>query len=338
MLLSLLWSVEVQKSLRGLERQLPFLIMPLAFWMMPKLSRTVFMKILWAFSAGLALMALVLIGYSASLYVQGRTFGVFQYHFLVSPLDLNAIYVSVMVSLSFLFMIFYGKRKLLNYGIIVVLGLFLWLLSSKNIILITSAALFFGVLLRGKYSSKQFMVLITAVAVVGALVLYSPVKRRWNNERHSDFKEALTAQSFGILYPWTGTSLRVFQGRMFYELLQENDTWLTGFGVNAAQDKLAEQQNRYNVYCGYNEYNFHNQYLQTFAELGIFGFLIVCGMLLLLFQNYRKQKELMALFLGLVLFSIFLTETYIWRQRGMIHFLVLFLLLFKIIPSQKTAL
>ena len=94
----------------------------------------------------------------------------------------------------------------------------------------------------------------------------------------------------------------------------------TGFGVNAAQDKLAEQQNRYNVYCGYNEYNFHNQYLQTFAGIGHFGFLIVCGMLLLLFQNYRKQKELMALFLGLVLFSIFLTETYIWRQRGMIHF------------------
>ena len=55
------------------------------------------------------------------------------------------------------------------------------------------------------------MVLITAVAVVGALVLYSPVKRRWNNERHSDFKSAY-AQSFGILYPWTGTS-KGFSGK-----------------------------------------------------------------------------------------------------------------------------
>ena len=76
------------------------------------------MKILWAFSAGLALMALCVDWIFGIPLCSGKDLWCFQYHFWF-PIDLNAIYVSVMVSFVVLIHDFYGKRKLLNYGIIV---------------------------------------------------------------------------------------------------------------------------------------------------------------------------------------------------------------------------
>ena len=68
---------------------------------------------------------------------------------------------------------------------------------------------------------------------------------------------------------------------MFFEFLQEENIFWTGFGLNASYKKLEEKGIHYNVFQGNNEVegyqkkNFHNQYIQIFAELGVFGFLII---------------------------------------------------------------
>ena len=58
------------------------------------------------------------------------------------------------------------------------------------------------------------------------------------------------------------------------------------------KDSLIKQNNGYAAAFEY-KYNFHNQYLQTFAEIGIFGFIVLFGLfftiVLMFLKNLRHQ-------------------------------------------------
>ncbi len=328
MVISLLWSINLDKSLRGLERQIFFLLIPLSFILMPHISRKVLLHSLYVFAVSLAVYCLLFTIYAGILVVSNEDNSVFYYHTLVAPLELNAIYISTMTSLSLLYIIFYRKRTLINLALIGILIVFLMLLTSKNIILITAVAALIGWGMTKKFKLKSLVVLVVFGLIV--LLFNTPLKKRWDTEFNSDIKEVITCDGFHKFYPWTGTTLRIFQARIFYELIQEKDVFFTGFGINASQEQVAEKQKYYQLWKGYNVYNFHNQYIQTFAELGFIGFLFIVLFLIIILRNYWKQKELMNLFFFLIMASVFITETYVWRQRGMIHFLVIYCLLIKI--------
>ncbi|MDC8005071.1 O-antigen ligase family protein [Aureisphaera galaxeae] len=331
MVCSLLWSENVDKSMRGLERQLPFLILPLAFLFMPTLSKDIWKKVLYRFAVGIALFALFFIAVAAFKYIQNGNREDLFYHGLVAVFELNAIYVSCMTALSLLYMAFYAKRSWFNVAVAGILFVFLLLLSSKNMVIVTLLCAFIGFWISKRFFSKK-RVLILGVVAIGAVVafLFSPLKQRMEEEFTSNVKEVLTCEEFNRVYPWTGTTIRLFQARIFYEMANENDTFLSGFGINASQEKIVEKQNHYNLYWGYNVYNFHNQYIQAFSELGVFGFVGILLLLFFMLKGYLNTRELFLLFFLIVMASVFVTESYIWRQRGMLHFLVLYGMMAKI--------
>ncbi len=332
MVISLLWSIDTDRSFRGLERQLFFLLIPLSFILMPKLSRATFSKVLYSFSISIGVMFLLFVVYSTFRFLSKDDTGVYFYHSLVVLFDLNAIYVSSLVSISMLYMIFYRKRTLFHILLIVLLGGFLVMLSSKNIITVTVLAALLGWGLTKRLNLKRGLIMGVLGLGLASLLFYSPIKQRWNQEFGSDIEEVLTCEGFHIFYPWTGTTLRIFQARVFYELMEENNVYLTGFGINAVQEKIAEKQEYYQLYCGYNTYDFHNQYIQTFSELGILGIILLIFLLFVIIRDYWKQRELMNLFFFIIMASVFITESYIWRQRGMIFFLVIYCLLIQVRP------
>jgi len=332
MVISLLWSIDTGRSFRGLERQLFFLLIPLSFILMPKLSRATFSKVLYSFSISIGAMFLLFVIYSTFRFLSKDDTGVYFYHSLVVLFDLNAIYVSSLVSISMLYMIFYRKRTLFHILLIVLLGGFLVMLSSKNIITVTVLAGLLGWGFTKRLNLKRGLIMGVLGLGFASLLFYSPIKQRWNQEFGSDIQEVLTCEGFHIFYPWTGTTLRVFQARVFYELMEENKVYLTGFGINAVQGKIAEKQEYYQLYCGYNTYDFHNQYIQTFSELGILGIILLILLLFVIIRDYWKHRELMNLFFFIIMASVFITESYIWRQRGMIFFLVIYCLLIQVRP------
>jgi O-antigen ligase len=334
---SLLWTINTGKSLRGVERQLPFLLLPLAFICMPSISRERLFNSLYLFSIFMALLAVFFIGNGLIIYFLEDTFSSLFYHNLVGPWQLNAIYVSVLVAVCLLYIIFYKKKSLLNSSIGVLLFLFLILLSSKNVLFCTIICILLGFLVQ-KISFQKIALLGTLVIVISAIVLLTPLKERIQQEFSSNMEEVLTAKKFNKVYPWTGTTLRVYQARIFYEMLQEDKIFLTGYGINAVKEKRIEKNKAYNLYWGYDDYNFHNQFVQTFAEIGIVGFILLVLILGVLFKGYISQKELLFLFVVILMTSIFITETFIWRQRGMIHFLILYGILFKSISLKNNAL
>jgi len=331
--ISLIWTFDIKNSLRGLERQLPLVIIPLSYILMPELHKKTFNTVCYVFAIALGVLACFFMINALVIYGQNGDSSVFFYHNLLSPMDLNAIYMSVMVSLSLLYLIFYSKKRFLDWLLSGILLLFLILLSSKNLIVLTVVTIIVGLLIKKKKSLKSTLLGGALVLLTGLVIFLSPLKSRMNQELTSNVKEVLTCQEFNRVYPWTGTTIRLFQARIAYELLNEYDAFLLGFGINASKDKIIDKQNHYNLYYGYNEYNFHNQYIQSAVELGIVGLFFTLVLLFSVFKGYISNRELMELLFFLIMASVFLTETYIWRQRGLYHFLILYGLLIKIRPT-----
>ena len=100
------------------------------------------------------------------------------------------------------------------------------------------------------------------------IVFSNPIKKRFNREiEASNIEEVLTFEKFNKVYDWTGTTIRLFQARIFYEMAEEDEVFLNGYGINTSQDKIVEKQKEYNLWQGYYTYNFHNQYIHALSEL-----------------------------------------------------------------------
>ncbi len=337
MALSLFWSIDIKESIRGLERELALLIIPLAFIFMPNITKKTCNNILYYFSMGIAVFAIFFITAATVKFYETSDKSTFFYHALVSPLDLNAIYVSVITSLCLLFLLFKSKKTVLTILAIVLMSAFLLLLASKTIIVVTFISLVLGIFHTFRKKTIALLLLVFSAVVVALIVFSNPVKERFNREiEDSNIKEVLTCERFTRVYDWTGTTIRIFQARIFYEMLDEDDAFITGYGINNSQKKIVEKQKHYNLYKGFNAYNFHNQYLQAWSEIGILGFLFIILFLVLLFKQYLVNKEVMLLALFLIMLAVFVTESYLWRQRGLYHFLLLFCLFFKTEKREHT--
>lgn len=336
MAISLAWSSDLKNSLRGLERQLAMVLIPLAFITMPTISIKTRDKVLYWFSLSLAILALLLVIWAGVNYESGHT-EVFFYHALVAPFDLNAIYVSVFVSLSILFLLFKQKRSAWSLIALGILSVFLLLLASKIIIVATAILGFFGII--STFRRRTILKLLPFLLLGLCLLIFTsnPVKSRFQREiTASNISEVFEANRFNKEYDWTGTTIRLFQARIFSEMLNEDPIFWTGYGINNSKEKIIEKQKHYNLWQGYYTYNFHNQYIQAFAELGIFGLLCLFLLLGVILKRYLDTKDILFLFLFFIMLVVFITESYLWRQRGLYHFLVLFCLFLKAETHTKT--
>ena len=90
---------------------------------------------------------------------------------------------------------------------------------------------------------------------------------------------------------------------------------------------LLERKNQvYNVSLNQG-YNFHNQYLQTFAEIGIFGFVSLCLLLVFPFVLSIKNKDYLTISFLFIVGASFLTESMLERQAGVVFFAFFYVLL-----------
>jgi len=140
-------------------------------------------------------------------------------------------------------------------------------------------------------------------------------------------KKAWTQDQFRKNDFFPGTAFRVYQIRIFKEMLQEDAIFLTGYGLNAADFKIAEKGKQHNLYEDYWLKNFHNEYIQIFAELGIFGLLLLIAMLFVNIKNALKTKDFIHISFAVLMISLFLTESFLCRQRGIVFFAIMYCLL-----------
>jgi len=344
MVLSLIWTRDFEASVSGLQKEVLFLLIPLAFLFVPNLGKIDTQNIFRFYSFGMVIYALYYIGNALGRYIATQNKAVFFYHELVT-LDLNAIYVAVFASFSMFYFISKKEKKPFERASIFLLAVFIFLLSSKSIIFIDFLLIIYFYIY---FSDTQNGVKFVTIASVTAFLLFSlvfveEIRERFLIEYETAFvdntlnedigngnvynvslKQAWNNEKFEQNHFFPGTAMRIYQIRIFKEMLQEEDILFTGFGLEASQENIRKKAYEYNLYPGYGDFNFHNQYVQTFAELGVVGFFILLAMLFLNIKKALKDKNFLHIVFSLTMIILFLTESFFCRQRGIVFFIILY--------------
>lgn len=330
-LLSLFWTENLENTKIGLVRFLSYLALPLAFVLN---SNKPFNneKIIGIFSKLLVFYGVYCVFIAAINCIQNGDISYLFYHKLSNNLgDLNAIYLSVFVSLGISFFLGKKEKSKVEISYLIFLGLFLMLLSSKLIISITFIVALLYFFKRKKYKKvkwKDFF-FISGIIILFLFASSNLLKRVKVEFEKTKINEVLDTKDFGHVYLWTGVALRLFQTKAFTEILKEQRKILFGFGLNNSQKSLNDKYKEYNLYPGFMNYNYHNQYLQVFAELGVVGLGILLMILFSVLKDAIILKNYFLLSFIILILVVCITESFLWRQRGMVFFIIISLLFSK---------
>ncbi|MCI2228623.1 oligosaccharide repeat unit polymerase [Polaribacter sp. MSW13] len=325
---SLLWTDDINITKAGLSRFLSYLVLPLSFvfFSNKKFHKE---KIIELFSKSLVFYAGYCIFLGSINSIVNSDISYLFYHKLSNNLsNLNAIYLSVFVSFGISFFLNKKEKSKFEMFCLAFLSLFLILLSSKIIILITFLTFIFLLFKKRKYTKikVKYLLIIPVISLfflVASTNLFKRVKVEFEKTK---ITEVLNKKEFGHVYLWTGAGLRVFQIKAFFEILKEEKNIFLGFGLNNSQKTLNTKYKEYNLYPGFLNYNYHNQYLQVFSELGVIGLGVLLLIFFLIIKDAIIYKDYFLLSFIILILVVCITESFLWRQRGMVFFITISLL------------
>jgi len=363
MAMSYVWSIDKDRTIMALSKELPLVLFPLCFLLFRTFSEAEKNKIIKGFSYGMVLFSLFSILIATIRFLISNDTSVFFYHELVTK-DVNAIHVSAYVATSFFYFLVKPIKTNFDKLALTLLLLMVFLLSSKNIVVVFIGLLGFYYLFFSKSAKKlRLRNLILFLLILASLPFIGKVKDRFKQEYDTimtdssvndviskgpdkvynvSIKQAWTNNTFKPNDFFPGTAFRVYQFRIFLEFLREEAIFWKGFGLDASYSKIEEKGEHYHLFLGnekqdgYQKMNFHNQYIQVFADLGIFGLLLLFLMLFLSIRKAIASKSYFHIAFSVVMISLFVTESFLWRQRGVTFFILMYCLLNTKIKSEKT--
>lgn len=327
MIVSYFWSINKELTLIGIGRKSAFLIIPLLFVFIPKFDLEDTNRIFKYFSLAMAGFAIFYISSGFWYYIKTGDIVNLTQHGLVSVLDLNRIYVSFFTAIALFHLIFNEKRTWKNNLLIGLLFMLLILLSSKTILITTLAIIMVVSFWKNKFVFG-FKIIISFLLVGSTLLVLFKYNPMFFTELSPKYKEIITMKDYKKDYYFNGSELRLLYTRFLIEYEMEEPILLTGFGLNATQEKLNEKCILYNVPPGYGtQYNFHNQYNQTLAEIGLLGLLLLIFMLFFGFRRAMKYRYTFAIAVFIIFSTLLFTESVFNRQRGIYFFLITYFLI-----------
>jgi O-antigen ligase len=344
MVASLLWTIDFQLTKEALVKELSLFGIPICFLFL-NFKEEIKLKVMAIYSYAMTVYCVYYLLNALIKYLGTGDSSVFFYHSLVT-LDVNAIHVSVYFSISCIYFVQKKNKLFIDSIALLLLMSTIVLLSSKNVIITFFLLLAIYILFSKKNVIKAKYVFILGLVLVGALIAFpNKIKDRFQVEIQSNDDQKTIASGFnnGVVYNVTikdawekekfeandyfpGAALRVYQARVFCELLTEENIFFQGYGLNASWDRIKQKRIQHNLYQGYEKFNFHNQYIQNFAELGVFGFLLLICMLVLSLKNAINNKDFIHFSFTILMISLFLTESFLWRQRGVVFFTIIYCL------------
>nr|WP_297308300.1 O-antigen ligase family protein [uncultured Flavobacterium sp.] len=324
--LSILWSTQAERTFSGIILTLPFLIIPILTSQFNSFDNNNLIKVFRIFGLSLVLYFLVGITKALIIFISEKKHNFFYYHDLVSIFNNNAIYISLFVSTCLLFLINIKNKQKTDYFLITLLSFNLILLSSKNIIFTTFFLLLIQSLMKIKRRNKLGIAFVIFLSLLSLfLIIDIPIKQRFITDMQMNLDKIWNGKDF-YDYPITGLEVRIFQWRVFVEMVQNNQIDFLGLGLHNINYLIQQYFNYYNLYKGYFFINFHNQYLQTLGETGIIGLFILLYIFIKKTHLYFKEQKT-AQFLIFILIAVsFITESFLVRQKGIVFFVLIFCL------------
>lgn len=228
-----------------------------------------------------------------------------------------AIYL--VLAFTFLFTEAIRKRRLTISDLVLLLLLFTGtvITESKAGILIILINTFFLIFHFLKVKTSWLKATIIMV-IISAITIFSATKILSENNRFSGAVYNLQKDNIDVTST-ESTTARILMWETAIDLIGKN--FIFGVGTGDVKDELQELNYR-KGYTGVADSNLnaHNQFLNSWVAIGLFGFISLMGVFITLFVHKGSRNVMFVRFLSFSLFLMFLTESFLEVQAGIIPF------------------
>jgi len=327
-LIGLFWCDNTFPGLKLVEKNLSYIVLPIVI--LPKYLKDIY-KLQKTFVIAFTLISIytmVVVLWKANSSAEGLRW-YFEY---IENTGFHPTYMAVYSLLAIVFLSntrLFPKNKNLSYFFIVFFVLFLFFLASRIAILILASLLIFKLFLSFE---RKYLIGLVVVFLTGITLFFASEDFNYKTKQLLDFK--------GVTYydnnNYGSVSVRVAKIKASLKVWEEHK-WL-GTGTGCLKPELVKAYRSKELECwpcSRNVYNPHNQYLHYLAEYGILGGLLFFGLLFFFIYNALKKKDYVLLEVMMIFLLVFLTESVLYRQKGITAF-VLFTILIYRISTRKT--
>ncbi len=345
--ITLFYTENLESGVKNLEGKLSLLVLPIVMYDL-KLDIEKWYSLVKFYIYSLSVCTLFLLGQSTYNYFSEGYF--LTYHDFTRSLDFHAVFYSyyIFLSLQFVFML-YRKMNLKKFEkwIMVASVVFsvvaLIISASKNVIVVSILSFVVALSLRvfkQKLKAKEVLISILVVILSGLAISQIPsIKNRYLELGKLDGIENLDKINSGILLThednvkFNGTSLRiVFWSVGIKKLLSENRLMI-GLTPGDRRAIMNEEFYENGLNPAFENYNLHNQYVQTFVEMGLIGLLLYVLLNFFYFKLAISDKNYLLL-IFMIAFTIFqMTESVLERNKGIVFFIFFILFFQKLTPQ-----
>ncbi|MCD4745756.1 MAG: O-antigen ligase family protein [Bacteroidales bacterium] len=325
-LIGLIYSSNFQYAFFDIEVKLSLLIFPLIFSTIDDVFLTKRkIKYLFAgFIAGCLVGTLVSFGNAIYNFYQSGSLHEFYYSRL--PFFHHPSYFAMYLNFSIALLIYnlwknyhdLSKLKIVLFIILILyFQLFIILLSSKagiiSLIILLIVSVIYVFIKKSSFIIGFILMLFLSCIFIFLKVLPYPAQRL-------ETAGKILQKSDTILKDTNeGTGERILIWRSSLEIMKNNIFF--GVGTGDVKDALIEKYNDNKIQLAIEKkLNAHNQYLQTFITLGLFGFLVLALILLLpLIYAIKQTDYIYIVFLIIMIFNL-LVESMFETQAGVIYY------------------
>ncbi|MDC0007148.1 O-antigen ligase family protein [Winogradskyella sp.] len=320
-LISLIYTNNLDRGIGYLTTTMPFIILPLIFSTI-KIERSELKQlfkgyIIWLFILILFSELTIIINIlnnGDSLFLLFRKD--YSYITLGEVIGIHPPYMVLLMS----FPIFYIIEKFEKTGINKYLQIFILLVFFFYIIHLSSrlpmvSVLSISFLLIYKKLNQKIGIIKSIISLIAILILTSLILYNIRSTRYR-FQELFGMQYANGIYI-KSAPLKIFQ---WTAGLKANNNLIVGNGMGDANNDITKSNYNEGLYKFVElKYNAHNQYIQTFVGIGILG--VLCLFFILyyfLVSNSSSYLSLTSKAFFVYLLVVFLTESYLERHHGLV--------------------
>ncbi|SHN53014.1 O-antigen ligase [Flavobacterium fryxellicola] len=310
---SLLFSENIQRGFTIIIRCIPIVLIPLGYSFLTLETKIIFNKLFRkTFIIAASIYSSLLFIYLFQLGYSSQKLDLYTYYSYITyefwGLNEHPIYSSIFFSIALFFILIEGfKNKIFNSILFLILIFGLLILSRKGVIasFFVLSGIFLFLKKDKKYTAKLVFVFIGLFLLS---LCVTEIRGRFLELFDSSKVVNNKETSTGIRYILWNTSEKVIQ----------NSNYL-GYGIGDAQEVLSKQL----ALDGYDflskeNYNAHNQFLQIAIATGVIGVCLYFFSLLYFIQKFIKRKNPEAIVFLLFFIFVFLFESVLERQNGII--------------------
>lgn len=224
----------------------------------------------------------------------------------------HPIYISIFISITIILTIVYifvlnKKFSILLSPLYLSMIYLLLLLERKGIFISLITCVLFFFVVRFKFKLLKLNVSLLFVLIFSFLYMSG-----------GRFKEMYVKETFASFDKNSSTSIRFSIYKCVLKKIKESP--LIGYGIGDVKEELNKCYREVSDDLVIMSYNSHNQYFSYVLSVGLFGFFIICYLVLNLVQLSLNSQNLFLLLLTVFFGLTMLFENILERQSGVIPF------------------